>query len=555
MVLSVAYSPDSALLASGSSDTTIKLWHPGKKTLLATLAGHTADVGALAFSHDGRLLASAGYDQTVCLWDVHERKLVAGFVAFGQDEFVMVTPDNYYTSSRQGLKGVAFRLGNRAIPFEQLDLRLNRPDVVLQRLGYAPTELVQSYRRAYDKRLRRMKVEEKTLKADFQLPALKLLAAPPLSTTTRRLTLRLRTGDAHARLDRLLAFVNDVPVWGAAGVDLRPLKASAAELEVAIDLSAGANKVQLAVRNRQGTESLQQTFDIAYQAPARKPSLYVLAVGVSRYQNEGLNLEYAAKDAKDMAVFFTRKPGRFGAVKVLPLLDRKATRDNILKAKSFLQQSAIDDQVVVFLAGHGLLDARGDYYFGTTDIDLKDLARHGLVYDEIEDLLDRIPARHKLLLMDTCHSGELDPEEEAPKKGKEPVSPKKVAALAPQVHRVRSFRGLVVLDAPEKPLGSVAARGLLNELFADLRRGSGAMVIASAGGSEFALESARWNNGVFTHAVLEGLNDRKADLNGDGVIRVSELRDYVTRRVQELTGGRQTPAARRENLAIDFPVD
>ncbi len=95
---------------------------------------------------------------------------------------------------------------------------------------------------------------------------------------------------------------------------------------------------------------------------------------------------------------------------------------------------------------------------------------------------------------------------------------------------------------------------LLAQLFADLRRGSGAAVISSASGSEFALESAKWNNGVFTYSVLQGLMTGAADIDRDGTIRVSELRDYVVGEVQRLTRGAQTPTSRRENLEFDFPV-
>ncbi len=42
------------------------------------------------------------------------------------------------------------------------------------------------------------------------------------------------------------------------------------------------------------------------------------------------------------------------------------------------------------------------------------------------------------------------------------------------------------------------------------------------------------------------------DLNKDDEIRVSELRDYMTARMQKRTHGRQTPTSRRENLEFDF---
>ncbi|MBC8525559.1 MAG: hypothetical protein H8D22_01610 [Candidatus Cloacimonetes bacterium] len=71
---------------------------------------------------------------------------------------------------------------------------------------------------------------------------------------------------------------------------------------------------------------------------------------------------------------------------------------------------------------------------------------------------------------------------------------------------------------------------------------------------EFALESEQCKNSVFTYSVLEGLKSNNADKNSDNEIRISELRDYVIDKVQELTNGRQTPTSRRENLEFDFVV-
>ena len=85
--------------------------------------------------------------------DVKERRLHATLVAFGRDDFVLVTPDNHYMTTRNGLNGVAFRLGNRAVPFEQFDLRFHRPDLVLKHLGYVTPELVDDYRRLHERRI------------------------------------------------------------------------------------------------------------------------------------------------------------------------------------------------------------------------------------------------------------------------------------------------------------------------------------------------------------------------------------------------------------------
>lgn len=65
---SIAFSPDSRLLASGSNDKAVRLWDTATGVLQQTLEGHTAPVQSVTFSSNGRLLASGSYDNTVRLW-------------------------------------------------------------------------------------------------------------------------------------------------------------------------------------------------------------------------------------------------------------------------------------------------------------------------------------------------------------------------------------------------------------------------------------------------------------------------------------------------------
>lgn len=69
-VSSLAFSPDDMWLASGRPDYTIKLWHVVSGREAQTFAGHTLHVSSVAFSPDGKMLASGSGDQTVKLWDV-----------------------------------------------------------------------------------------------------------------------------------------------------------------------------------------------------------------------------------------------------------------------------------------------------------------------------------------------------------------------------------------------------------------------------------------------------------------------------------------------------
>jgi WD40 repeat protein len=70
-VRSVAFSHDSARLASASDDSTVKIWDAHSGACLQTLEGHSSPVWSVAFSHDSARLASASYDKTVKIWDAH----------------------------------------------------------------------------------------------------------------------------------------------------------------------------------------------------------------------------------------------------------------------------------------------------------------------------------------------------------------------------------------------------------------------------------------------------------------------------------------------------
>lgn len=62
-VVSVAFSPNSQLLASGGDDSSIRLWRVKDGTLVNTLTGGSDHVYTVAFSPDGKWLASGGRER------------------------------------------------------------------------------------------------------------------------------------------------------------------------------------------------------------------------------------------------------------------------------------------------------------------------------------------------------------------------------------------------------------------------------------------------------------------------------------------------------------
>ncbi len=97
MVEDVAFSPDGKTLALASREASVQLWEVATGKLLETLKGHPSSVNAVAFSPDGRTLASGGADQTVRLWNVETRRelmqLDPGGVELGQIQSLAFSPD------------------------------------------------------------------------------------------------------------------------------------------------------------------------------------------------------------------------------------------------------------------------------------------------------------------------------------------------------------------------------------------------------------------------------------------------------------------------------
>ena len=69
-VRSITWSPDGRTLASGSNDSVVRLWNVADGSCLKALRGHTNWVWAVDWSPDGRTLASGSFDCSIRLWDV-----------------------------------------------------------------------------------------------------------------------------------------------------------------------------------------------------------------------------------------------------------------------------------------------------------------------------------------------------------------------------------------------------------------------------------------------------------------------------------------------------
>ena len=243
-----------------------------------------------------------------------------------------------------------------------------------------------------------------------------------------------------------------------------------------------------------------------------KPVLYILAVGVSNYNDHELRLQFAAKDAIDFTLSMTRQQGLlYEKVELRLLTNEQATSENVRDGLQWLQkETTYRDVAMMFMAGHGINNNVGDFFFMPVNADIDRLNATCVGYREIKETIDAVSGK-MLVFMDACHSGNV--------------------------------------------LGNNQRRAaMVNQAITELTDAdNGAVVFTSSTGRQSSLENSEWNNGAFTKALVEGLNGA-ADMLGSLSVTIKNLDLYITNRVKELTKGQQSPTTIIPRSVPDFPI-
>ena len=463
-------------------------------------------------SGDGRLAAAAFADGTIRWYRVTDgAELLAFFPHGDKQRWVLWTPSGYYDASAGAEDFIGWQVNNgpdAAADFYPVGLfreRFYRPDIVAKALYTLDEAKAVAF--ANEAAGRRQTTETVARK----LPPVVEIVTPPDNGEVSANTITVRyNARSEAALTSVKALINGRPAEIVKGGGTR----LTANGELTVTVPAQDCVLSLIAENENGpgaAASVRLRWRGRVEAEL-KAKLYVLAVGVSQYQNASQNLNFAAKDAQDLVNLLRGQEGKlYAKVEAKLLTDAEATRENILDGLDWItRQTTSKDVAVVFLSGHGDNDQFGQYYFLPYGGNFDRLKSTGLVFLEIKNTV-KLLAGKVLFFVDSCHSG-------------------------------NTLGG--------KPKGNPDMNRIINELSdAD----NGAVVFAASTNRQFSLEDARWGNGAFTKAVLEGLSGC-ADNKGSGRVTVTALDYYIAERVKELTGGRQTPTTAKPNTVQDFPI-
>jgi len=528
-VTAIAFSPDVRRAVSAGEDGSLKLWDVDLGVLVRDFVGHHRAIRTVAFSADGERLMSSSSDGTIRIWRVASGASVA-LVASASD-WLAFTDDGYFAASRGGAD-VAFAVaGLRGVRFDQHTVRNNRPDLLLQRLGLGSPELIADFHARHRRRLRLFGLEEEKVASRFARAPQARIRRVKQGSKTAELTLDI--GDEHSELSHYQLFVNGVPLFDGRG---KRVKGHRQRLTERVELATGRNDIAVVAHNAAGAASLLDSVVVRHK-PTAKSDLYFVGFGVSRYQSQGLSLKYAHKDTVDLGRAFERTGDHYGAVHVHTFVNEQVTVDSIQAAKSALQQAGVDDTVVLFVAGqmaHSAgVPARRLYL--TYASDASRLVETAVDFSVVEGLLGASPARRKLMLVDSCASGDRNEIE-------------RTSSLREAARRGLAPRTSLALEggpkAAPRPFLFYRARAI----FDDAAARSGAIALYSSSGTEQCYEVDELRNGAFAAGVLRALSTVEADLDGDGWLTVDELADYVGPAVASMTSGLQHPVLDRQGV-------
>jgi WD40 repeat protein len=482
--------------------------------VLRRFTGFGPGLTSIAPSPDGRfLLTISRDDQTLRIWSLDRDKPLLSLYVQGQD-WIAWAPEGYYAATPGGEKLMGWTVDNGMSemptyhPVERFRKQFYRPDVI--KLLLAKGNLKDALEAAnLELKKQGIAVPEGQAELEKLLPPRAFLQILDKANLPR---LKVRASAVATvpsqPVTALRLIVDGRPLPDGAGIKNFTPGVKQAEAEWTIDLPPGKHHLAVLARSPD-VSSVSEPVEVEFLVKAQQPVMHVLAIGVSDYQDKTLKLDFAAKDAEDIANHFQKSCNGqlFREVKGQPLVNGQARRDTILKHLADLRKNVgPNDLVVVFFAGHGVKE-KDKFYLLTVEAKTNDLAKTALSGEDLRKALGDVSSSCQVLLMlDACHSSA----------------------------GVKNFR----------PAVDDITRNLTDDE-------CGVAVFCAAMAHEKALEKS--GNGLFTRAVGDALQSAKGHPR-TGRLYLHHLHAYVFDRVSDESDDRQHPFLSLPWIVESFPV-
>jgi WD40 repeat protein/uncharacterized caspase-like protein len=504
-ILAIAFTPDGSAFAAAGADKSVWVWQtdrPRQRVRLEPNPQHTEQVNVLIGWPNNKLFASGSDDTTIKLWSLEERRLLGTLSAEqGTPDWVAYTPEGLFDSSNGSESQVTWLVNREILTFDQVYERFHI---------YKLNDSLRKGIRPKAKELPREPLPRITIDEP---------ARPVEQERIVPLTISLGEPD----LINVRLYQNGVPVMAVEDLTADAERGTR-RVSAKVPLRHGLNRFYV-MAGRAGSidvEGRSPVVEVRFDGPDTPPQLHVIALGVSRYKKDGRSLQFADRDAQEMADFLYKKGlGNLGTPGLrIILTDDQVTEDAVTKKFEELRERVKErpeDTVVVFMAGHAdTLDRR--FYLLLPPFPFRDGPSAGstmvpasvasgeaaLGYTTVYRNLSRLNALQRLVMIDACQAEAIGDD--------------------PGIRQIQE-----VIDG-----GAQRART--------------AYLLAARRG-EPANEQAALKHGLMTYALLRGMGDTSlegvpdltilddlpnADRDHDGKVTTDELRWYADLSVPRL---------------------
>ncbi|HTE29287.1 MAG TPA: caspase family protein, partial [Chryseolinea sp.] len=480
-VHSAVFSPDEKFVYAAGADRLIRVWDIQTNTLVRSFTGHHAEITSLLFSQDGKMLISHSVDGVTKFWDINSGREFFEHIHLGERDWMVKSPDGFFNATSDARKYIHFVKGMQTFSVDQFFNEFYRPDLL--------PRIFQNRGSGKESKSIQGKLSESTP------PTLKIAVVP---TAVGKAEVYVRLIDNGSGAGNLKLFHNGKNI----SLDPSLLRFPAARGQAttykhAFELVGGKNVFSATATNNENIESDPQSIEFFSDHATKSSICYVLAVGINKYKNNKLSLNYARSDAESFMELMKGKTSQlFKSVDLVALYDQDATRAKILQALDVLAGKMNQEDVFIFYyAGHGSMVGNHFYFIPTESSRLYDegsLNREAIEAGVLQEKFKTIRALKQVIIMDACQSG-----------------------------------GSVEL---------LATRGAGEEkAIAQLSRSAGIHVMASAGSEQFASEFASLGHGLFTSVLIRALQGEADGSPKDGKVTIYELKSFIDDQVPEMT--------------------
>lgn len=513
------FSPDGKTIVYTSESKIVQLWDAANGALIRELAGHTSDVYKAIFNQDGSKIFTASADNTCKVWDVITGEMLYTFFALDSMDYLLIDRFSRYDGTEQARKLLYFTCGSELVGLDQvkdqlwvpgLAERINQGDRIttptLEQLGICGrAAIIEEISQASNEPMFKITPRGGELGETAVLVngiEVQRLAPDSLEKTSNGYTLSLRD------------------------TTLEKYRVAGQQNTVSIKTYTKDNVLF--------TRGLKVEEKETQKKQALSPNLFAVLVGVSDYKGTGLDLKYAAKDAKDLsrALGLTARKllNTEGKEHVFVYdlttsdpLSQFPFKQNIKKTLEEIGSKASpQDILVIFFAGHGVVEGeKKQFHFLTAnasdltaDAAIKEV---GISTEELAEWMrpEHIRAQKRILILDACNSGQ-------------------------------AINDMVRMGGTGQ--SDLAARGDEQTKFIKaidkLNERSGLFVLSAAASNQSAYELGRYSQGLLTYALLRSIKMQSEILEEGRYLDLSRWFQSAEKIVSTLareSGARQQP--------------